>query len=358
MKNYIIPILIAFLLIGCKKKEAYTSHQKERFCLDADFKDKIEIIQVTSERVVEGIHLTGTVEANPDRVVHFVSLVNGLVSKTNFSLGESVSKGQVLAEMQSTELSALQAESGSLEAQIEVAKAALVAKQQLFDDKISSNKELLESKNHLRMLEVEKQKVQHNLSLFSASNSRDVFLIKAPTSGIITAKNINSGSTITDNGTVLFSISDLDEVWTMANIYAMDIVDITEGMEVEFTTISYPTQVFRGRIDAISQVLDYNAKVLKARITVDNKDHKLKPGMMADILALKKLDHKTIAIPTPCIVFSNNKNYVLVYTDDCNIQAREVVILTKNNGTTFIESGLSENEKIIAKNQLLIFEAL
>jgi cobalt-zinc-cadmium efflux system membrane fusion protein len=57
-------------------------------------------------------------------------------------------------------------------------------------------------------------------------------------------------------------------------------------------------------------------------------------------------------------VFFDGKNYVLLYQDDCNIDVREVSLLTGNNGITYIESGLDENEKIITKNQLLIFEEL
>src|SRR5690554_4431261 len=93
-------------------------------------------------------------------------------------------------------------------------------------------------------------------------------------------------------------------------------------------------------------------------IVLDNKDFKLKPGMIADIIALKQTDRQEVAVPTSCIVFFNNKNYVLVYKDDCNIEAREITILTKKSGTTYIENGLYENEKIITKNQLLIFETL
>jgi len=355
---YITSISFLFLLIGCKKEEEFKAVQKEPFCLSEKTKHIIEITTVTKENVTEGIHLTGSIDANPDKVINFVSLVDGIISNTYFSLGDSVTKGQVLAEMQSTELSSLQAELRSLKSQIEIAKVDLDAKEQMFKDGISSNKELLEAKNELRILESEKQKVENNLSLYSASSTKNVFQIKAPASGIITEKNINSGSTVTDEGESLFSISNLDDVWAMANIYSTDIAHVTKGMEVEIKTISYPDEVFKGKIDVISQVLDQEAKVLKARIVLENKDFKLKPGMIADIIALKQTDRQEVAVPTSCIVFFNNKNYVLVYKDDCNIEAREITILTKKSGTTYIENGLYENEKIITKNQLLIFETL
>ncbi len=358
MKKYIIPILFPFIIIGCKNTEEFKSDEKETFCLNEKNKSIVEITTVERQNVTEGIHLTGSIHANPDKVINFVSLVDGIISNTYFSLGDEVTKGQVLAEMQSAELSSLQAELSSLKAQIEIAKVDLNAKEQMFKDGISSNRDLIEAQNNLRILESEVQKIENNLNLYSASSTRNVFQIKAPASGVITEKAINSGSTVTDEGEPLFSISNLNDVWAMANIYSTDIVHIQKGMEVEIKTLSYPGDIFKGKIDVISQVLDENVKVLKARIVLDNKDFKLKPGMIADIVALKKIDKQRVAIPTSCLVFFSGKNYVLVYKDNCNIEVREVTLLTEGNGMTYIESGLDENEKIITKNQLLIFESL
>jgi len=358
MKNQILTILAILLLISCQGKQELKEDKKETFCLDEKFKETIEVATVKKEPIIEGIHLTGSIEANPDKVVHFVSLVNGIISNSNFSFGDAVTKGQVLAEMQSTELTSLQAELQVLNTQIEMAKAELEAKEQLFNDGISSNRERLEAQNNLNILQTEKQKITNNLRLYSASNTKDVFLIKAPASGIITAKNINSGSTITDNGEVLFSISKLDSVWAMANIYATDIAQVKTGMEVEIRTISYPNEIFKGKIDLISQVLDQDAKVLKARITLNNSDFRLKPGMIADVLVLKKSNENAVFVLTSSIVFFNDKNYVLVYKNDCEIEAREVEIIAKRNDKTYLKNGINEQEKIIIKNQLLVFEAI
>lgn len=354
----IIALSLTAFLFGCNQQEEVKVKTKEPFCLNDENKSITKISTVKKQAVVKGIHLTGSVESNPDKVVRFASLVNGIISNTYFSLGDAVTKGQVLAEMQSTELSSLQAELNSLKARIEVAKVDLDAKEQMYKDGISSNKELVEAQNNLRILQSEKQKTENNLSLYSASNSKNVFQIKAPVSGIVTEKNINSGTTISDEGEPLFSISDLNNVWVQVNIYSTDIAHINKGMEVEIKTISYPDEIFKGKIDVISQVLDENAKVLKARIVLDNKDFKLKPGMIADVVALEKTEEQKVAVPTSSLVFFNGKNYVLVYKDDCNIEAREVTLFAKNDETTYIESGLNENEKIITENQLLIFEAI
>lgn len=346
------------LLYSCGNTTPEVSTQKETYCLDEDFKQKIEFETATIQPVTEGIHLTGAVETNPDKVIHFVSLVGGIISKTYFSLGDEVSKGQVLAELQSTELSSLQSELRNAQAQIQVAEKSLEAMQAMYNDEIASEKDLLQAQTELDIIKSERQKLTANLDLFSASPEKGVFQIKAPTSGIITSKSIASGSQIMAEGEPLFTISDLREVWIMVNIYATNVQHIKTGMDVNIQTLSYPDETFKGKISSISQVLDSEAKVLKARISHENTDLKLKPGMLVDVIALKERNSEAIAIPTKTMVFDDNQNFVVMYRDDCDMEIRNVEILSSNNGTTFIKSGLKENDQIISKNQLLVYEQL
>lgn len=358
MKKHMLLLVSVLFLMGCKEQDKKGTIEKKKFCLDTNHRENVGLLVLTKENVNQQIHLTGSIEANPDRVVHFVSLVDGIISKTYFSLGDVVEKDQVLAELKSTELSTLQSELNRMKTQIEIAEIDLSAQEQMYEDGISSNKEWIQAKSHLEVLKAEKQRIESHLNLFSASSDKNVFLIKAPSTGIITSKNINSGSTVTEGGEVLFSISDLNSVWAMANVYATEIAAIKTGMPIELKTLSYPNEKFEGKIDVVSHVLDEEAKVLKARIVLENPEFKLKPGMLADITVFKESERQAVAIPTSAIIFFNNKNYVLIYHDDCHIEKRAVQLLTESNGKTCIENGLKENEKILTKNHLLIFEEL
>ncbi len=355
---YTVILVATILFVGCKKKQVDEASDSDTYCIDSKTKKIIETLTVQKQEVVEKIHLTGNIQINPNNIVHFNSLLDGMISNTYFSLGDEVVKGQILAEMKSAELNSLQAELHSINAKIEIAKIDLDAKKQMFNDGILANKDLIESQNQLNILQSEREKVKNILSLYSADNSKNVFQIKAPISGFVTHKNINPGTTVTDNELPLFSISNLNNIWVMANIYATDIAYINEGMEVNINTLSYPDMIFEGHIDAVSHVLDQNTKVLQARMEIENKDYKLKPGMNADVIVQKKINKQEVAIPTASIVFSNNKNYVLVYHQDCDIEIREVVITIKTNKVSYVQKGLSEGETIITKNQLLVFEEL
>lgn len=358
------PLLICFLigamiLTGCRSSEEQSgTTENGNYCLDENFKSKIELAQPKKQVVTEGISLTGVVESNPDNVIHFVSLVGGIISNTNFSLGDKVNKGQVLAELRSTELSELQSQSKTIASQIKVAQRELQSVQSMYDDNIASQKDLLEAQSELDVLEAELEKINANLKLFSASPEKGVFQIKSPSTGIVTSKNIAAGMQISAEGEPLFTISDLSEVWVLVNVYASNVVNIETGMQVNIKTLSYPDEVFDGTIAVISQVLDVEAKVLKARVVLHNPNLQLKPGMIVDVTALKELKTEAISIPTSAMVFDNNQNYVVVHSGDCETEIRQVDILTKSNGVTFLSSGLSENEKIISKNHLLVYEQI
>lgn len=362
MKNsrtIVLFFLTPLLFFGCgKKNEEETSVQKEPYCLSSEFKTQTDLTTVTMEPVTDGIHLTGAVESNPDRVVRFTSLVEGIISKTYFSLGDEVKKGQVLADLQSSELSGLQSDLRNIRSETQVAQKHLESVESMYNDGIASEKDLLEAQTQLEIQKSEERKVISNLELYSGSEESGVFQLRAPNSGVITSKSIAEGARVTSDGEPLFTISDLSDVWVMVNIYATNVQHIDTGMKVTLESLSYPDVMFEGEISGISQVLDEDAKVLKARIVLENPDFKLKPGMLVDVIALKDRNMTAVSIPTKAMVFDDNQNYVVVYKDDCDLEIRKVDILSANNGFTFLKSGVEENEQIIVKNPLLVYEQL
>ncbi len=356
---YVVCMVFLGLFNGCTAiDEQATEVRQENYCLDESFKSQLVWEKPTLQSVTEEIPLTGIIEPNPDKVLQFVSLVGGIIFETHFSLGDQVIKGQILAELRSTELTQLLSQSKILETRIAVAEKKLRTIQSMFDDEIVPYKDLLEAQSELDMLRVEQERIRADLGLFSASTEKGVFQIKSPISGIVTAKSISAGSRISAEGEPLFTISDLSEVWAMANIYAADVTSISKGMPVRIKTLSYPNEVFEGRINAISQVLDEESRVMKARIVLPNPTLKLKPGMILDLAVMKDLKTEALSIPASSLVFDNNQNYVVVYHNDCELENRTVNILSQRNGMVFLASGLQPHEKILSGNHLLVYEQI
>lgn len=358
MNKIIYLSFLVLLLISCKsKKNIQVADTPEKFCLDSLTKQKILIENPEIRKIAEGIHLTGSIEVNPDKVVRFINLTNGIVANVYFSLGDKVTKGQLLAEIRTTELSGYESDLKNLSAQKKVAEGKLKSVQSMYDDGISSKKELLEAQSELEIIRSQEQRILSNMNLFGAQTNKGVFQIKAPASGIITDKNITQGMQITE-GDNLFTVADLGNVWAMINIYDTDIKDIHEGMKVEIKTLVYPDKIFNGIIASISQVYDEEARVLKAKVVLPNAAMNFKPGMLIDAEALKLRNEDAISVTADAVIFDDNQHFLVIYKSDCDFEIRKVDILYANNNTVYIADGLKIEDKVVSKNAILIYEQL
>jgi cobalt-zinc-cadmium efflux system membrane fusion protein len=354
----LLYLLINFLLLTGCAESVKEIEEPQRFCLDEFIKEKITIDNALMAPVTETLALTGKVEYNPDKVINFVSLVGGVITNTYFSLGDEVKKGQLLAEIKSTELSNLLSQKRSYQSQIVVAQRELESVKAMHQDKIASQKDLIEAQSNLEVLIAELENVEAQLSLYSASSDRNVFQIKAPSSGTIVNKNIAPGMQISAEGDPLFTISDLSEVWIMADIYAGNVAYIKEDMSVIIQAFAYPDEVFSGKINALSQVFDTEERVLKARIVMDNSANMLIPGMFVDVLVEKNLNLSAVAVPAKSLIFDNDRYFLIIYKNDCEIELRTVRPSVQSTDQVFFENNLEVGEKIITKNHLLIYNHL
>lgn len=357
--NFGLFILLINLmtLTGCTE-EIQEAHQAESYCIDEFMHEKITIDSALNIPVTEILALTGKVEYNTDKVVSFMSLVGGIITNTYFSIGDQVKKGQLLAEIKSTELSSLLSQKRTIQLQIQVAERELDYITTMYEDKIAAQKEMVEAQSNLEVLRAELENTTAQLELYSASSERGVFQIKAPSSGTIVNKNITAGMQITAEGDPLFTIADLSEVWIMANVYIGNVTYVKENMNVEIKALSYPDHVFKGKVNALSQVFDAEENVLKARIVMSNSDNKLMPGMLVDVFVEKELGISAIAVPLNALIFYDNQNFLLIYKDNCNLEIRPVVPFVQNTNQVFFQNNLVAGEKIITTNHLLIYNQL
>ncbi len=350
-------MLSVLLFASCAEKEKEIV-ETEQFCLSDYMAENIKIETTVKSPITESILLNARVESNPDKVVHFVSLVSGVITKTNFSLGDEVKKGQVLLEIRSAELTGLSSQKTSLQSQILVAQRELEAVQEMHEDKIASNKDLIEAQSNLDILQSELGSANSQLDMYSAASQKGVYQIKAATSGIIINNNISSGMQISAEGDPLFTIADIKEVWVVANIYAGNVPYVKKEMNVDIRASAYPEEVFSGKINTISQVFDAEERVLKARIVMDNLNGHLMPGMLVDVIVEKQEDQLANSVPINALIFDDNQHFLLVYKSECDIEIRKVNPLVQNEKQVFFENNIEEGEKIISKNHLLIYNHL
>ncbi len=123
--------------------------------------------------------------------------------------------------------------------------------------------------------------------------------------------------------------------------------------------MAYPDRIYAGKIDKIYNVFDDDEHVIKARVVLENQDLNLMPGLSADIIIDKEnVTGKAFAVPNKAKIFENNKEYVVVYKDDCTMEIRRITTIGQNEEHTFVKEKFAPNEKIVSSNALMIFEEL
>jgi len=357
--NHLIKIFFAatiILLQSCSSK-GNKDAQEESGVIRQEFIAGVKTIKPILSNQEQELILSGKVECNPDKVVYYTPLVSGVVERTHFALGDKVKRGQPLLDVRSADIGVFQADMISFKAETRIAERELKSVQALFDDNLLSEKDLLEAKSMLEQAQAAYNKAQSDMSLY-LDKGQGIFGIKSPMSGYIVDKKSASGTPFSPDSDPLFTVADLSDVWIIANVYAGDLQYVKQGMPVEITTLAYPNEVFSGKIDALSQVFDPEERVLKARIVMPNKDLKFKPEMSVVVKLKNEMQHKSLLIPTDALIFDDNRHFVVIETTPDKFEIREVLLQGHYHRNSYIRSGLDENDKVVIKNQLLIYSEL
>jgi membrane fusion protein, heavy metal efflux system len=363
MKYTIYLFTLGFIILtSCKKEQETildTDQQTTNYCLSEQMKKTTTITPVEERPIHEQLILTGKIEYNQNDLVAFKSLLTGVVDEVKFELGDAVKKGQVLAVVRSTEIQDLTQERRALESQVELLKKQLKTKKELLADGLIAKSEVLEIEYELQTASFELEKTNANLNLYKAIGDGK-FQILAPKNGYIVQKDIAVGQTITgEDEKPLFSISNLNEVWVMVNIYPNELKYVKKGNPVKVKTLTDPDKLYSGKIDKIYNVLDDEEHVLKARVVLENTDLQLLPGLRTDIVVDKDNTlGKATAIPNNALIFENNKNYIVIFKNDCDLKTIKITPIAKNEEYTYIKEKLEPNEQVVTQNALLLYEEL
>jgi len=331
---------LMFFVVACGNNEQ--ANQTTEVIISESFLKDVMTAKAELKYLQKEVTLTGKITTDPDKVINYFPLVSGIIVKSYFTLGDRVKKGQTMFDIRSVELSGLQSE-------MTIAQRNLKSMESLFENGIATERELVEARSNY-------EKLRADLALYGENKGDGIFSITAPASGYVVKKHGNAGSTISAEGEPLFSIADLSVVWVIVNIYAGNLQFLSEGQDVEITSIAYVGEVFKGKINFISQVFDPEDKTLKAYVILPNQELKLKPEMSVMVKLINKSNVEMTTVPSNAVIFDDNCYFVVVGNNDFAI--RKIIPFYNHDGITYISEGLNTGEEVVINNQLLIYNKL
>lgn len=357
--SYTIISTLAVLIGACNHAPAEKAPDK--FVLSDTMAKMIQVGTVSNCNIDNSLTLSGQVSFDENNVIKIYPSNGGQVLESKVSLGDKVTKGEVLAVVRSADVAGNYADLSGSEADIAIAKKQLDNQQSLYQSGIASEKDYLEAKQDYQKALAAKEKVISSINLNNGvqTSPNGTYKLVSPINGYVVEKKINAGDFIRgDMGDNLFTISDLKDVWVWANVFEEDISKISVGARVQVTTLAFPGKVYQGKVDDISQVLDPDNKAMKIRIKLSNADLTLKPDMFAKVVVSTKESNQAMCIPFSSVLTEDGKNYIVCYYSKDSLKVKQVDLLQVEGSKAYINGDLTVGDKVVTKNQLLLYNAL
>lgn len=302
-------------------------------------KANIQVDTVLVKNISEQSTLTGTVAVNENQVTIITSRVKGRLDQVYVrNTGEYISKGKPLYDIYSEEL--LADENDYLLA-IEQYKNAVTQKETAKQLAEGARKKLLQwtiTEEQIQGLE-RSNKPSATLSFFSNAD------------GYITDLSVREGEYV-DIGTPIAKIADLSSIWVEAQVYSDEVKYLKQNPKLSVEFEIYPDKLFPGEIVFDNPAIETNQKVNLIRVKVDNKENKLKPGMMAYIY-LKRNEKKTLVILKSALLVEKMIS-VWVQTSEGMFEPRMVTLGIENKTEVEILSGLKEGDIVVTSGAYLL----
>jgi membrane fusion protein (multidrug efflux system) len=270
--------------------------------------------------------------------------IPGLVSEIPFESGAVVSKGDILARLDtSSEAAQLRA----LEAQVELARITLVRTRTLRSDNMVSQSDLDTAEATMKQSEANADNVRATIEKKT---------LRAPFSGKLGIRLINLGQYL-DAGKPIVSLQALSPVYANFSIPQQELARLKVGMKVRVTTDTYPDRRFDGTLTAINPDLDASTRSIGLQATFDNPDQLLRPGMFVRAEVLLPEDQNVVVIPATSVLSAPFGDSVYVIESKPGkdggkpeLTVRQQFIRTGRARGDFlsVESGLKAGDRIVS----------
>ena len=345
-----IATLAVWLLSGGKKEEKIT----------------FDTAAVAPANIMNSITATGTIE--PVTSVTVGTQVSGIVSKLFVDYNSVVKKGQVIAELDKTnlmsQLNTAKTQLATAQSQLNYQTANYKRYKTLFekglvaaDDFDNAKLSYTQAKEQVVSAKEEVQRAQTNLGYAT---------ITSPIDGVVLSKSVEEGQTVAASFSTpeLFTIAqDLTNMQVVADVDEADIGDVKEGERVTFTVDAYPDDTFEGKVKQVRQeaTTTNNVVTYEVVISAPNADLKLKPGLTANVTIYTAERKGVLSVPSKALRFTPQKETVCkmkivdvantknkVWTIEGNsIVAHKVNIGMTDGTNTQIVGGIAEGTKVI-----------
>jgi cobalt-zinc-cadmium efflux system membrane fusion protein len=360
---------LAMLLAACssdpdaKKTDGYSDpNRPQLFAVPKEQLAHIQVVTVQPTSWPRVLRLNGTVAYNSFLTTPVISQVSGPVSRILVSPGQQIKKGQPMLYVSSPDYSQLRANYLKARDAHSLAHKNYLRSQDLFAHHAIAERDLQAAESAEIQAQADQQAAEQSLKILGIP--RPDTLIENPTSpeipvlapinGEAVERLCAPGQVIQAGQTQCFTISNMNTVWVLANVYENQLAYVHVGDPLTMKTDAYP-DVFHGRISFMGAALDPTSRTLQARIDTKNPEGRLKKDMYVTATVVAgKIDNALLVPDAAVLRDAENEPFVYVAVTQDQFARRPVKLGESSDGKTQIVSGLQPGERVAGDGSLFL----
>jgi len=312
-------------------------------------RNKLAMAAAKSGALSPTVHVTGTVDFDPDRVAAIGARIAGRVRSVFKLEGDQVKPGDVLAEIESAELGAAQAALISARAHAAAALANERREKELAHAKISSSRDAELAAATAASARAELLAAEGRVRAMGGQPNGEagVLQLQSPIAGRVVARNLSRGQFVEPTLTA-FKVADLSRVFVELAVFERDVPNIRMGDAVEFHGPGTGRTQVSGRVAYVGDEIDLQTKTASVRVIVEQPAVPLRPGqsVMAKIRTSAKAD-SVLLLPRDAVTSVDGKPTVFVTHGELAVEPRAIQLGRQDGHNVEVVSGLEEGEQIV-----------
>ncbi len=311
----------------------------------------IEVTRPTVGGVAGAIELSATIEGDPQGVQVVSTSVGGRLVSLTRNLGQSVSRGDPLAIIESREAASLKAEVEAARARSALAQSNLRREQRLFAERVSPEQDLVAARTAATEARIALRLAQQQLTATgSGGGALNRIAVRSPIAGQVIARSATLGQAVAADAE-LFRVANLSKVTVATSLVPTDAGRVKPGVRVEVTA---PGRRQEGRVTFVSPILDETTRLVPVIATLDNAGSTWRVGETVNVsILVPATGDRTVAVPSAAVQMIEDKSFVFVRTAT-GFRAIPVTLGRTNGGQVTVTAGLTGSERIASTNSFTL----
>lgn len=369
----VVPVLLA--LTGCGKESPATTGipapkvagDQVQFPSGSPQLDSISVAEARP-RTIAVHHLTGRLYWDDDVTVHVFTPVAGRVVRVLADLGQAVTNGTALAEVDSPDFGQALSAARTAVANLAAADKANVRTKELFAHGAAAQKDVEAAEAAYVAALAERDRAEAVLANYGGSDksTNELYWLRSPLTGIVVDKNLNPGQELRSDmmlGNVpqtfnsMFTVSDPTKLWLQLDVPEADLSALAPGQELIVHCGAFPGEAFAGKLEKIGDTLDPATRTVKVRGLVANPQNRLKAEMYVTVDLVEPADHlgdAGVEISSSSVFMLDDEYYLFVETAPGQFKRQQVKVGTEADGKIPVLAGVNAGQKVVTEGALLL----